>query len=199
MSNEPSDIAKRKQKIVGVFSRTAPAYDQVGPRFFTHFGHRLVELARIPNGAQVLDVATGRGAVLFPAAEAVGRSGHVTGIDLSEGMVHETADEIRRLKLKNVEVRQMDAEDLQFPDASFDVVLSSFALLFFPQPDRALSEMHRVLKPNGRIALTTWDNVGDEQWKWFEEDLFKAYVPSEAETEQASASQSPPPLELDTP
>jgi hypothetical protein len=47
-------------------------YDRVGPRFFSHFGRRLVALAQIPSGAHVLDVATGRGAVLFPAAECVG-------------------------------------------------------------------------------------------------------------------------------
>jgi hypothetical protein len=73
MSNdEPSDVAQRKQKVSGVFSQVAVTYDRVGPRFFSHFGRRLVALAQIPGGAHVLDVATGRGAVLFPAAECVG-------------------------------------------------------------------------------------------------------------------------------
>lgn len=196
-SGEPTDIRQIKQEVTGIFSRAAPIYDRVGPRFFSHFGHRLVELAQIPSGAQVLDVATGKGAILFPAVEVVGLRGHVTGIDLSEGMVQETAKEIRRLKLENVEVCQMDAEYLQFPDASFDCVLCGFAIFFFPQLDHALSEMRRVLKPNGRIAITTWDRLLDEQWKWFD-DLVKAHLPPEAETKQTSESQSPPPI-LDTP
>jgi hypothetical protein len=71
-NNEPFDVAQRKQKVSGVFSQVAVTYDRVGPRVFSHFGRRLVALAQIPSGAYVLDVATGRGAVLFPAAKCVG-------------------------------------------------------------------------------------------------------------------------------
>ncbi len=198
MSTDPPDIAKRKQDIVGVFNRTAPVYDQVGPHFFTHLGHRLVELAQIPSGARVLDVATGRGAVLFPAIDAVGPLGYAVGIDLSEAMVRETTEEIRRLQIENAEVRQMDAEYLQYPRETFDYVLCGSSLLFFPQPERALSEMQRVLKPNGRIALYTWDVRGDAQWKWFEEDLVNTYLPAEEVTKPKAGSQPQPSL-LDTP
>ena len=196
-NGETPDIEQTKQEVIGVFSRAAPIYDRIGPQFFSYFGHRLVELARLPSGAQVLDVATGKGAILFPAVEAVGPHGHVIGIDLSEAMVHETTEEIRRLKLDNVDVCRMDAEYLQFPDMSFDCVLCGFAIFFFPQLHRALSEMRRVLKPNGRIAVSTWDRLFDEKWKWFE-DLVKAHLPPEAKTKQISESQSPPPA-LDTP
>ena len=157
------DIQERKQGVAGVFGRAAFTYDRLGPRFFSHFGHRLVELAQISSGAKVLDIATGRGAVLFSAAEVVGAQGHVIGIDLSKEMVQENRDEIKRLNVQSVEVREMDAEYLEFPDASFDCVLCSFALHFFPQPDRALSEMYRVLKTDGRIAVTTWGQR-DETW-----------------------------------
>ena len=80
----------------------------------------------------MIDITTGRGAVLFPAAESVGSDGKVTGIDLSEIMVQETKAEIARLKMAgNIEVRQMDAENLQFPDVLFDFVLCGFAIFFF--------------------------------------------------------------------
>ncbi len=75
---EDPEITEQKRETAGVFSRGAATYDRVGPAFFSHFGRRLVELAQIPSGARVLDIATGRGAVLFPAAEAVGPQGQVT-------------------------------------------------------------------------------------------------------------------------
>jgi ubiquinone/menaquinone biosynthesis C-methylase UbiE len=182
-------ISAQKQETVGVFSRGAATYGQVGPPFFSHFGRRLVELAQIPDGARILDIATGRGAVLFPAAEAVGSQGHVTGIDLSQEMVEETSREVERRALENVKVRNMDAEYLEFPDGSFDFVFCSFAIFFFPQLEQALSEMIRVLKPGGRLAVSTWGPV-DQRAKWFR-DLVESYLASdEPDKKQGSDPQS---------
>lgn len=142
--------------IVGVFSRAAATYDRIGPRFFAYFGQRLVAQAHLAPGAAVLDVAAGRGAVLFPAAQQVSPGGRVIGIDLSADMVRETTADIQRAGLPHVTIHQMDAEQLDFADASFEGVLCGFALWFFPQPHRALHEFFRVLKPGGRVGLTTW-------------------------------------------
>ena len=188
--DEPREIAQRKQDVAGVFSRAAPIYDRVGPRFFSFFGRRLVELARLPSGARVLDVATGRGAVLFPAAEAVGPQGHVVGIDLSETMVEETRQDLMRGGVPNAEVHPMDAEYLRFSDESFDYVLCGFSIFFFPQLYRALSEFRRVLRPHGRIAVTTFDELFQKQWNWLYE-LLEAYVPPEPEVNKAAQSPSP--------
>ena len=176
MTLHPKD---KKDILQGVFTRSAASYEHI--RYFPVFGEWLVETAKIPEGAKVLDVACGRGAVLFPAAERVGPNGLVTGIDLAEGMARETQMEIKRRGLNQAEARQMDAENLTFPDSSFDFVLCGFSLQFFPHLDRALSEFRRVLrspdpvsgKPNGHIAVTTW-GADDERWDWFE-DLRKAY------------------------
>jgi ubiquinone/menaquinone biosynthesis C-methylase UbiE len=197
-NNEPSDVAQRKQKVSGTFSQVAVTYDRVGPRFFSHFGRRLVALAQIPSGAHVLDAATGRGAVLFPAAACVGPRGHVVGIDLAEAMVSETAQELTSLGVPNAEVRHMDAEDLQFPDAVFDCVLCGFAIFFFAQPYRTLSEFRRVLKPDGRIGMTTFDESFYAQWEWFDE-LVDAYLPPPPEVNQPPQSPSPPQPEFDKP
>jgi ubiquinone/menaquinone biosynthesis C-methylase UbiE len=165
------DSQDKKDTLRGVFTRSASSYDRI--RYFPIFGEWLVEVAQIPEGARILDVACGRGAVLFPAAERVGPGGHVIGIDLADGMARETGLEIERRELKQAETRQMDAEHLTFPDSSFDFVLCGFSLQFFPHLDQALSEFKRVLKPGGRIAVTTWGS-DDERWNWYD-DLKETY------------------------
>ena len=140
-----SDIQRQKAEIAGLYSRVASSYGRVGPDVFSPIGSWLVELTNLSSGAQVLDVATGRGAVLFHAAEQVGPGGQVIGIDLSEHMVLETARDIELRGVKNAGVQLMDAEQLTFPDASFDVVFCAYALFFFPHIEQALSEFYRVL------------------------------------------------------
>jgi ubiquinone/menaquinone biosynthesis C-methylase UbiE len=158
------DSQNRKDTLRGVFTRSASSYERI--RYFPVFGEWLVEVAQIPEGATILDVACGRGAVLFPAAERVGPGGHVIGIDLADGMARETGLEIERRGLKQAEARQMDAEHLTFLDSSFDLVLCGFSLQFFPHLARALSEFRRVLKPGGQITVTTW-GADDERWDWY--------------------------------
>jgi ubiquinone/menaquinone biosynthesis C-methylase UbiE len=70
-----------------VFSKNAAIYDRVGPPVFSTYGRKLAEIEAIPTGATVLDVATGTGAVLFPAAEIAGPAARLVGIDFSEGMI----------------------------------------------------------------------------------------------------------------
>lgn len=185
--NDAMDPKQLKETYEGVFNRSAATYGQVGPGYFAHFGRRLVEFAQIPAGARVLDVACGRGAILFPAAEAVGPSGAVTGVDLSAQMVDETGREITARALPNARVMQMDAEHLQFEDAHFDMVLCGFAIFFFPQLNRALAEIHRVLAPGGQVAVSTWGSTRDHRWEGLGK-LVKAYTSPEPEEEDASQS-----------
>lgn len=147
--------ATQKAQTRAIFDRIAPVYDVAGPGCFAHYGRRLVKIAELAPGQRVLDVATGRGAVLFPAAERVGASGEVVGIDLAEGMVRLTREEATRRGMA-VSLQVMDAEALDFPDATFDRVLCGFGIMFFPRLDRALGEFRRVLKPGGRVGLSTW-------------------------------------------
>lgn len=76
-----------KTWIAGVFDRAAPSYDQVAGRYHEYFGERLVDLTGVGRGDAVLDVACGRGAALLPAADRVGSTGTLVGIDLSPEMV----------------------------------------------------------------------------------------------------------------
>ena len=98
-------------------------------------------------GDRVLDVGCGRGAALFPAAEAVGVTGSVAGIDLVAAMVAATAADITRRGVANASVRVGDAESPEFPDRSFDAVLAGFVLFFLPDLAAALRACARLLRP----------------------------------------------------
>jgi O-methyltransferase / aklanonic acid methyltransferase len=146
--------ADRKSQVRQQFNTVVADYDR-GPGCFAHFGRRLVAVANVEPGQRILDVASGRGAAFFPAAEQVGPTGDVVGIDLAEEMVRATNEEAARRGFA-ARVRVMDAEHLDFPDATFDRVLCGFGVMFFPDQDRGLGEFARVLKPGGRLAVSTW-------------------------------------------
>ena len=166
------EVEEAKRRIAGVFGRSAATYDRAGPSFFGHFGRRVAELAEIPAGACVLDVAAGAGASLVPAAELAGPNGHVVGVDLSPGMVRRLREEIDERGLVNGEAQVMDATVLEFPDASFDRILCGWALFFFPEPERVLERFRDLLRPGGRIVVSTFEDE-DEGWSWLDELLLE--------------------------
>jgi ubiquinone/menaquinone biosynthesis C-methylase UbiE len=158
------DKEKIKAQMIKVWDNVAPSFGTIGPRYWNSFGNRLVELATINEGSQVLDIGTGRGASLFPAIEKVGLHGHITGIDLSEGMLRETKSDINNQGIKNAIILQMDANKLTFNDASFDNILCGFALGAITQDDNKLSEVLRVLQSDGQIGLSIWGVQEDNKW-----------------------------------
>jgi ubiquinone/menaquinone biosynthesis C-methylase UbiE len=143
-----------KSKAKRQFNTVAADYD-AGPGCFAHFGRQLAIAAKIHPGQRVLDVASGRGAVLFPCAERVGQLGEVAGVDLAEEMASATNTEAAERGI-SARVQVMDAEHLDFADETFDRVLCGFGIMFFPDQLRALSEFRRVLKPKGWLAVSTW-------------------------------------------
>jgi O-methyltransferase/aklanonic acid methyltransferase len=167
-----------KDIVVGMYDRAAPIYGQVGTKQFTYFGHLLVEQLNIPAGAQVLDIAAGRGALLFALAEKVGENGHVLGIDLAPTMVTETATEIQRRGLKQAEMRLMDGDAIDFEANTFDVVTCGFALHFLDF-EHTLPKILTMLKPGGVFAaIIPYTPIDDdlERWRWLF-DLTKAIFP----------------------
>ena len=160
--------------LAGVFDRAAAEYDTAIP-FFVRFGRRLVELAEIHVGESVLDVASGRGASLLPAAEAAGAGGRVVGVDLAPQMVQFLHDDLHNLRLAQASVLVGDATRLALPDDEFDVALCGFALMLLPEPTHAAAELLRVLHPHGRVAVSMPTGAGDE-WSFFGE-LFAEFAP----------------------
>ena len=117
----------------------------------------LVDAARVSSGDRVLDVACGTGVVTRIAAQRVGSPGKVTGLDLNAPMLAVARSLPAPILIEWV---QRSAVDLGFPDRSFDVVLCQQGLQFFPDKQLALREMHRVLAPGGRLALSVWNGAG---------------------------------------
>jgi O-methyltransferase / aklanonic acid methyltransferase len=161
---------EKKERIAALYHRVSALYGNTGPNYFAYAGQRMVEHIGIPEGATVLDAAAGRGANLFAAALKAGPQGRVIGIDLAEGMVRETGAEIKRRGLHNATIRQMDAEHLTFPDASFDYILCNFAIFLFPHLEQALSEFFRVLRPGGKLGITVAQSL-DSITIWYRQHI----------------------------
>lgn len=125
--------------------------DRFVPALFGQFAPRLVAFAGIAPGERVLDVATGTG-IVARAAEQAGAS--VTGLDLNPGMLS-----VARRHSDRIAWIQGDAAALPFGEAAFDAVLCQFALMFFPDRAAVLSQMLRVLKPGGRLAVAVFDRL----------------------------------------
>ena len=108
-------------------------------------------------GMRVLDVAAGSGQPSLTIAPRIQPGGTVLGVDFSPEMVSVAERRARQTGAANVSFRTMDAEQLGLPDASFDAVTCACGVIFFPDAQRALAEMRRVLKPGGRVAIGVWD------------------------------------------
>lgn len=159
--------AERSRGVAAVFDALAPTYDAVGVPWFRPIAERLVhELSPAP-GERALDIGCGRGAALFPLAEAVGSSGYVTGIDISPRMVEATRAEVAAQRLTHVEVVVRDAAGPELALAGYDVIASSLVVFFLPDPATALSRWRRLLAPGGRLGISTF---GEQDPRWLAVD-----------------------------
>ena len=115
----------------------------------------LVTLVALTPGEQILDVACGTGTVTRQAAQAVGPSGQVIGLDVNVGMLR-VARTLSPPEHTTMTYREGSALALPFPEATFDVVLCQHGLEFFPDRGHSIQEMGRVLRPGGRVGLRVW-------------------------------------------
>lgn len=124
------------------------------PALFQEWAGPVIDAAGIQSGQRVLDVGCGTGVVARAIAARVGPSGSVVGLDVNDGMLA-----VARQIAPTIDWRSGVAEALPFEDHSFDAVISQFALMFFNDRVTALTEMMRVLRPNGRMVVAVWDKL----------------------------------------
>jgi ubiquinone/menaquinone biosynthesis C-methylase UbiE len=160
-------------RIARLFDALADSYDQVGVDFFQPIADGLVAAAAPARGERWLDVGCGRGAVLVPAARAVEPGGAVTGIDVSQAMVEQCRAVAAEAGLANVDVHVGDASAPQV-EGPFDGITSSLVLFFLPDPLAALRTWVPLLRPGGRVGVTTFGRP-DPRWDAVD-DVFSPYL-----------------------
>lgn len=148
---DPRSAAQETDRIAGVYGRWAPIYDIVFGPVFRRGRNAAVQAAECVGG-RILEVGVGTGISLSGYSP----GSRLYGIDISEPMLDKARKRVARLGLANVEaIAVMDAEQLDFPDNSFDVVVAQYVVTAVPGPERALDEFARVVRPGGEIVIAT--------------------------------------------
>ena len=162
------DPAKYKDTTTQQWQAAAEAWHRWGPTLAEWLGpstETMLDMARVRTGTRVLDVAAGAGEQTLVAARRVGPDGHVLATDISSNILEFAAAEALRAGLTNVQTRVMDGEDLDELDAdSFDAVISRVGLIYFPDQQKALTGMLRVLKPGGSIGAIVYSTADKNQF-----------------------------------
>ena len=117
---------------------------------------RMLELAGITTGHQVLDIASGTGEPSISAALLTGSSGKVIGTDLTEEMLAYAREKAGQAGINNIEFRCVDGETLDLPANTFDAVTIRWGLMFMPEPVACLQQAHGVMKETARIVIACW-------------------------------------------
>jgi enediyne biosynthesis protein CalE5 len=125
------------------------------------FTGELLKRVKIVNGMKILDIGTGPGEPAMTLSGKVGNDGHVTGIDLSEKMIDLAKQAAKQNGVQNVSFLVMNAEDLKFPEGSFDLALSRFGFQIFTNPEKAAKEACKILRKGGELGVAVW-STGDK-------------------------------------
>ena len=150
------------------WERVADKYDSTWASSTRQFIPPLLDAAEVSGKMSILDVGCGPGYVSAAATE---RGALPTGLDFAAEMIA-----VAKKMFPGIEFREGDAQDLPFPDATFDRVVANFALLHLANPKRAMSEAARVLKPGGRFAFTTWAKISENPFVKIVDDATQAHA-----------------------
>jgi SAM-dependent methyltransferase len=150
------------------WERVADQYDSSWATSTRQFIGPLLDATNISAKMSILDLGCGPGYVSAAAAE---RGAIPIGLDFSQEMLG-----IAQKMFPKIEFREGDAQNLPFPDKTFDRVVASFALLHLANPERAMSEAARVLKPGGRFGFTTWAKISENPFVRLVDDAIQAHA-----------------------
>lgn len=145
--------------------RTTPGRRSPALRFFPFCADRLVARLNPAAGEKILDVATGTGGVALAAAQAVGPTGRVIGVDLAEGMLAQLQRKLDKFGIAHVDLHVMDAAALEFRGDYFHHTLCSFGLFFVRDMAAALKDWVRVTRPGGKLMFTAFGLTAFEPMK----------------------------------
>jgi SAM-dependent methyltransferase len=162
-----SDPSALRAEIIERWERAAPGWRRRAERM-REFGMPvsvwMIEHAGLQPGQRVLELAAGPGDTGFLAAELIRPGGTLLSTDAAESMLSVARERAAALGVENVEFRQMELEWIDLDTATVDVVLCKWGLMFSIDPEAALREARRVLRPGGRIAQAAWDETRVNPW-----------------------------------
>jgi SAM-dependent methyltransferase len=153
------DAVKYKNTTHDQWQAAAEAWYRWSPTLNQWLGKatdKMLEMAGISSGQRVLDVAAGAGEQSITIAKKVGTSGYVLTTDISSNILEYAKQMAQQAGLNNIETKVMDGENLSVEDGTFDAVISRVGLIYFPDQQKALKEMLRVLKPGGKVAAIVY-------------------------------------------
>jgi ubiquinone/menaquinone biosynthesis C-methylase UbiE len=151
-----TELDDARARAAKTYNAAADAYDDDANSFWARFGRATVERLGLSKGHNVLDVCCGSGASAIPAAEAVGPAGRVLGVDLSDGLLGLARAKASQRGLTNIEFTKGYLLDLRQPPGHFDAVVCVFGIFFVPDMSAAVRALWQVVRPGGKLAITTW-------------------------------------------
>lgn len=169
--------SEESQRVAAVFDRVADTYDAVGVPWFTPIAERLVAEIAPTEGERALDIGCGRGAALWPLADAVGPTGRVDAFDLAPRMVEATRADARSRGLDHVTVHVADATDPQLDAGTYDLAVAALVLFLLPEPLTALRRWRDLLVPGGRLGASSFGALTPEWVALY--DIFTPFLPPE--------------------
>ncbi|MFN6962326.1 MAG: class I SAM-dependent methyltransferase [Pyrinomonadaceae bacterium] len=172
------DSSAKTSSGTAAFTGSVPEnYDRyMGPMFFVPYANDIAE--RLPPLAQnVLEIACGTGISTRAIRDAMPAEARLVATDLNDGMIEQARGKFA--EGEHVEFRQADAADLPFEDASFDVVVCQFGVMFFPDKSAAFGEIHRVLAPGGTFLFNVWDRLERNEISQAVDDAVRELFPDD--------------------
>jgi ubiquinone/menaquinone biosynthesis C-methylase UbiE len=174
-------------RVTTTFNTASDYFDAPALSFWNQFGQQTIDRLSLQPGNRILDVCCGSGASAINSALRVGSSGYVLGVDIAESLLELGRKKSQQQGLTNIEFRCGDFENLGLVDESFDAVVCVFGIFFVPDMVQAVRELWRMVRPGGKLAITSWgEKVFEPANRVFWEaiaterpDLYKKFTPWE--------------------